>query len=124
MICVIEELEALAVNNGWAALVILLLGYPHLLEGGQRSKDGATDPYGVLPLSNTGVHGGASRHNCVCIQVLADVHVTLHDGIVNSFMNSTRFHSKEGRLEESLRATESLISNGDDLTIGQLIRLF
>merc|ERR1712121_576607 len=38
-------------------------------------------------------------------------------------MDSTGFHSKEGRLEESLRATETFISNGDDLTIGKFIRL-
>ena len=30
-------LEALAVHNGWPTLIILLLGDPHLLEGGQRS---------------------------------------------------------------------------------------
>merc|ERR1719154_822474 len=38
-------------------------------------------------------------------------------------MDSTCFHSKEGRLEESLRATETLIANGDNLTVGKLIRL-
>ena len=43
-------LEALAVDDGWAALVVLLLGDPHLLEGGEGSQDGASDPDGVLPL--------------------------------------------------------------------------
>merc|ERR1712223_958255 len=104
-------LEALPVDDGWAARVVLLLGDPHLLEGGERSKDGATDPYRVLPLgrsndldlnggwskcsdlllhpiSNTRVHGSASRHDCVGIQVFTDVHVALHDGVVNSFVNS------------------------------------
>merc|ERR1712230_29794 len=38
-------------------------------------------------------------------------------------MDATGFHSKEGRLEESLRAAETLIANGDDLAIGKLIRL-
>merc|ERR1712055_723832 len=38
-------------------------------------------------------------------------------------MDATGFHSKEGRLEESLRATETLIADGDDLTVGKLIRL-
>ena len=38
------HLEALAVDNGWTTLVILLLGDPHLLEGGERSQDGTTDP--------------------------------------------------------------------------------
>ena len=43
-------LEALPVDNGGTCLVILLLGDPHLLEGGQGSQDGATDPDRVLPL--------------------------------------------------------------------------
>merc|ERR1712223_1479464 len=38
-------------------------------------------------------------------------------------MDATGFHSKEGRLEESLRAAETLIANGDDLAVGKLIRL-
>merc|ERR1712142_214858 len=38
-------------------------------------------------------------------------------------MDTTSFHSKEGRLEESLGAAETLIANGDDLAIGKLIRL-
>merc|ERR1712183_1146594 len=38
-------------------------------------------------------------------------------------MDATGFHSKEGRLEESLWATETFIANGDDLTVGKLIRL-
>ena len=46
----VEGLEALPVDDGGACLVVLLLGDPHLLEGGQGSQDGATDPDGVLPL--------------------------------------------------------------------------
>jgi len=46
-------LEALAVDDSWARLVVLLLGDPHLLEGGKRGKDGATDPYGVLPFGGS-----------------------------------------------------------------------
>merc|ERR1712002_88323 len=99
------KLEALAVDNGWATLIILLLGDPHLLEGGEGSKDGASDPDRVLPLwgsndldldggwskssdlllhpvSNTRVHGGAPRHDGVGIQVLTDVNIALHDGVV------------------------------------------
>ena len=45
----VGSLEALAVDNGWAALVVLLLGDPHLLEGGEGSQDGSSDPDGVLP---------------------------------------------------------------------------
>merc|ERR1712079_773687 len=99
------RLEALSVHDGGAALVVLLLGDPHLLEGGEGSQDGASDPDGVLPLwgsddldldgggsqggdlllhavSNTGVHGGASGQDSVGVQVLPDVNVALHDGVV------------------------------------------
>merc|ERR1719192_1887108 len=97
-----KYLEALAVDNGWATLIILLLGDPHLLEGGEGSKDGSSDPDGVLSLwwsnnldldggwgkgsdfllhsvSNTRVHGGATGHDSVGIEVLSDVNIALHD---------------------------------------------
>merc|ERR1719281_1820785 len=38
-------------------------------------------------------------------------------------MDAAGFHSEEGRLEESLRAAESLVANGDDLAVGKLIGL-
>merc|ERR1719434_90391 len=38
-------------------------------------------------------------------------------------MDTAGFHSEEGRLEEGLRGTESLIANGDDLAVGKLIGL-
>merc|ERR1712212_809284 len=139
-------LEALAVDNGWAALVVLLLGDPHLLEGGEGSQDGASNPDRVLPLggsddldldgggskggdlllhavSNTGVHGGASGHDGVGIQVLPDVNITLHDGVVGGFVDAAGLHSQEARLEESLRAPEPLVADGDDLAVGKLVRL-
>merc|ERR1712203_313534 len=125
---------------------VFLIGDPHLLEGGEGRQDGATDPDGVFPLwwsndldldggwsqgsdlllhtvSNTRVHGSASGHDSVGIQVLADVNIALHDGVVGGLVDATGFHSKEGRLEESLRAAETLIANGDDLAVGKLIRL-
>merc|ERR1719418_493304 len=114
-------LEALPVDDGWAALIILLLGDPHLLEGGERGKDGSSDPDRVLPLwwsnnldldcgrskcgdfllhtvSNTRVHGGASRHDSVGIEILTDVNIALHDGVVGGLMDAAGFHSEEGRL--------------------------
>ena len=141
-----RSLEAFPVDNAWARLIILLLGDPHLLEGGEGSQDGASNPDRVLPLwwsndldldggrskgsdlllhpvSNTRVHGGASRHDSVGIQVLTDVNIALHDGVVGGLVDATGFHSKEGRLEESLWATEPLITNGDDLSVRKLIRL-
>merc|ERR1719238_283751 len=139
-------LEAFPVNNGWAAFIVFLLGDPHLLEGGEGRQDGATDPDGVLPLrrsndldlnggwgqgsdlllhtvSNTGVHGGATRHDSVGIEILPDVNIALHDGVIGGLMDTAGFHSEEGRLEESLRGTEPLVANGDDLAVGKLIGL-
>ena len=43
-------LEAFAVDNGWPGLIVLLFADPHLLEGGQRGQDGATDPDRVFAL--------------------------------------------------------------------------
>merc|ERR550525_915693 len=140
------NLEAFPVDNGWAAFVVLLLGDPHLLEGGEGSQDGATDPDGVFPfwgsndldlnggwsqgsdfllhsVGNTRVHGGATRHDSVGIQVLTDVNIALHDGVVGGLMDTAGFHSQERGLEESLGSTESLIANGDNLAIGKFIRL-
>merc|ERR1719192_184663 len=140
------DLEALPVDNGWAAFVVLLLGDPHLLEGGEGGQDGATDPDGVLPLrrsnnldldgggsqgsdlllhtvSNTGAPGGATRHDGVGIEVLPDVNIALHDGVVGGLMDTAGLHAQEGRLEEGLRGTEPLIANGDDLAVGKLIGL-
>jgi hypothetical protein len=140
-------LEALAVDNSRAGLVVLLLGDPHLLEGGEGSQDGSTDPYGVLPfwgsddldldgrgseggdlllhaVSDTGVHGGASGEDGVGVQVLTDVDVALHDGVVDGLVDAARFHTQEGRLEEGLRAAESLVADGDDLSIRKFVALF
>merc|ERR1740128_821345 len=114
-----------------------------MVEGGQ---DGSSDPDGVLPLwgsndldldgggsqgcdlllhsvGNTGVHGGASGHDGVGIQVLPDINVALHDGVVGVLVDAAGLHSEEGRLEESLGATETLVTDGDDLAVGKLVGL-
>ena len=57
---IVHTLEALAVDNGGTALVVFLLGDPHLLEGRERSQDGTTNPDGVLALrgsNNLDLHG-------------------------------------------------------------------
>ncbi len=141
-----KELKALSVHNGWAGFVVFLLADPHLLEGGERSQDGATDPDGILAfwrsndldlhgggsqgcdlllhtVSDARVHGAASGQNCVGIQVFTDVHVTLHDAVVGGFVDTTGFHSQEGWLENGLRTPEPLVANGDDLAVGKLVAL-
>merc|ERR1711973_552752 len=115
--------------NAWAGLVVLLLGDPHLLEGGERGQDGPSDPDGVLALGgsddldlhgggskgsdlllhavgDTGEHGGASGHDGVGVQVLPDVNVALHDGVVGGLVDAAGLHAQEAGLEEGLGAPE------------------
>merc|ERR1719374_197914 len=140
------SLEALAVNDAGAGLIVLLLGDPHLLEGGEGSQDGASDPDGVLSLgrsddldlhggrsqggdlllhavSDTGVHGGASREDGVGVEVLTDIDVALHDGVEGSLMNTDDLHAQESGAEHGLGAAETLVADGHDLSIGQLVGL-
>ena len=71
--------------------------------------------------SLTREHGGASRKDGVGVQVLTDVDIALHDGVVGGLMDTSGFHSQERRLEESFRATESLVSDGDDLKLFRVV---
>ena len=128
-------------DDGWARLVVLLLGDPHLLEGGEGGQDGATDPDGVLALrggndldlhgrggqgselllhavSNAGEHGGSSREDDVAVEILTDINVALHDGVVGGLVDASRLHTQERGLEEGLGASESLVANGDHLPSG------
>jgi hypothetical protein len=141
-----EYLEALSVDDGGTGFVVFGLGDPHSLEGREGSKDGATDPDGVLSLwgsddldlhggwgeggdfllhsiGNTGVHGGTAREDVVGVEILSDIDVALHDGVVGGLVDTGGFHTNEGWLEEGLGASESLVTNGDDLTVGKFVGL-
>lgn len=55
------RLEALAVDDGRARLIIFALGDPHLLESAQRRQNGTTNPHTVLALRRSNhldLHGG------------------------------------------------------------------
>ena len=105
-------------NNGGTRLVIFLLGDPHLLEGGEGGQDRPTDPDGVLPLrgsddldlhggrskggqlllhavGDTGEHGGSTRQDNVAVQVLTDIDIALHDGVVRGLVDTSSLHSEE-----------------------------
>merc|ERR1719192_2364919 len=72
------DLEALPVDNGWAAFVVLLLGDPHLLEGGEGGQDRATDPDGVLPLrrsNNLDLDGGGSQGSDLLLHTVSNTRV-------------------------------------------------
>jgi len=141
-----KHLETLSVNDGRAGLIILLLADPHLLEGGERGEDGTTDPDGILPLrwsndldlhrgwsegcdlllhtiSNTWEHGGTSGEDSVGVQILTDINIALHDAVVGGLVDTGGLHAEEGWLEHRLWATESLVSDGDDLPVWELVAL-
>ena len=137
------RLEALAVDDGGAGLVVLLLGDPHGLEGGEGGEDGSSDPDGVLALrgghdldldggggeggdllghalGDAGEHGGTSGEDDVGVKVLADVDVALHDGLEGGVGDAVHLEAGEVGLEEDLRATEALVADDDDVAVGEL----
>lgn len=99
----------------------------YLLEGRKGGKDGATNPYRVFTfwrsndldfhgawsqssdfllhtISNSWIHCWATRKNGVCVQVLTDIDIALHDAVVRCFMDTSRFHPDEGRLKKIFRS--------------------
>merc|ERR1712228_758170 len=136
--------EALAVDDRGTTLVILALTDPHLLESAQRGQNGASNPDGVLALwrgDNLDLHGGgckggeflghplanackhrssAGKHN-VCVEVLANINIALHDGLECGVVDATRFLSNETWLEKNLRTAEALTADSDDVSIWQLV---
>merc|ERR1711944_104254 len=88
-----------------------------MVEGGQGSD------LLLHSVGDTGVHGGASREDSVGIQVLPDVNIALHDGVVGGLVDAAGLHSQEAGLEEGLRAPEPLVADGDDLAVGKLVGL-
>merc|ERR1719313_2349330 len=74
-------------------------------------------------VSNSWEHRGTSGKDDVSVEIFTDINITLHDGVVGSLMDTSSFHSEEGWLEEGFRASESLITDGDDLTVRKFIGL-
>jgi hypothetical protein len=93
-------------------------------------------------VGDTGEHGGSTGEDDVAVEVTADIEITLEDGVVavavgrqypyrrlwlrpnsRGLVNTGGFESKESRLEESFRGTETLVADSDDLTIRQLVAL-
>ena len=121
-------------NDGRTELIVLLLADPHLLECGQRGEDRSAYPDGVLALrrrddldlhrgrsegrdlllhavGNAREHAGATRQHGVGVEVLADVDVALHDGVVARLVDAARLHAHERRLKHRLWAAESLVAD-------------
>merc|ERR1719261_908088 len=141
-----KRLEALSVDDGWAGFVVLGLGDPHLLEGGERGEDGSANPHRVLSLwwsndldlhggrgkgsdfllhtvGDAWEHGGSAGEHGVGVEVLTDIDVALHDGVVGALVDAGLLHAEEGRLEEGFWASEPLVADGDHLAVRKLVRL-
>jgi len=109
------NLEALAVHDGRARLIVLLLADPHLLERRERRQDRAADPHRVLALrrrddldlhrrrrerrqlllhavGDAREHGGAAGEDGVGVEVLTDVDVALHDAVVRRLVDAEVDH--------------------------------
>ena len=69
------RLETLSVDNGWARFIVFLFADPHLLEGGEGSQDGSTDPDGVFPLwwgDDLDLHGGWGEGGDLFLHTVGD----------------------------------------------------
>lgn len=62
-------------------------------------------------------------HDNVAVQVLTDIDITLHDGVESGDVDTTALKTQDRRLEQSLRSTEPLVTDGDDLSVRQLVGL-
>merc|ERR1719189_144090 len=136
--------EAHAVNNLRPRFIILVLGDPHLLEGGERGQDGSSNPHRVLSFRrshhldlNTGrcqsshlfvqslvqvrEHSTSPREHRVPVQVTTDIHIALHDARVCQLVDTLRLAAQHVWLEQDLSAAEAFITHSNNLSIGQLV---
>ena len=60
---------------------------------------GKSSDFLLHTVSNSWVHGGSSGENSVGVEVLTDIDIALHNGIVSSLVDSSRLHTQEGRLK-------------------------
>ena len=142
----LPSLEAFPMNDGWTRFIVFLFADPHLLERRQRRQNRSADPDAVFPLgrrddldfhggrsesghlllhtiSNAGEHGASTRKNRISVEILSNIDVAFHDGIVARLVNTGRFHAEECGLEERLGAPEALVTDRDHLPVRKLVAL-
>jgi hypothetical protein len=68
-------------------------------------------------------HGGTAGQHDVTVQVLADVNVAFHDGVISGLMDTIRFLADQVGFEHNFRATEALIADSNHLAIRQFVVL-
>ena len=59
------------------------------------------------PVRDAGIHGGAAGHDNITVEILSDIEIAFHDGIIGRFVDTDSFLTKKRRLEECLRSPES-----------------
>ena len=100
-------------------LIILVLNYSlSLWWSNSLDLHGGGGERGELllhPVSDAGVHGGASREDDVGVEVLPDVHVALHDRVEGGLVHPAALHPDERGLEQRLGSAEPLVADGDHL---------
>lgn len=60
-------------------------------------------------------------HDDVAVKILSDVDVALHDRVEGGDVDSAGFETQDRWLEQSLWCSESLVTDCNDLTVGQLV---
>lgn len=68
-------------------------------------------------LGSSGEHGVSSAEYYVSVEVLSHVKIAFHDRLIDHLVEGRHLEVEFGRGEESFSASESLIAEGDDLTI-------
>ena len=133
-------LEALAVDNAWTSIVVLLVSDDHLWESSKGSEDRTSDPNCILTLWwgdnldlhgwwgkggdflldtlwKAAEHGGTAGEDDVGVEVLPDIDIALHDGVEEGLVDTVEFEAVHVWLEEEFWAAEPLVSDGDDVAI-------
>jgi hypothetical protein len=134
------------VDDGGSGFFVLLLGDPEGLESGEGRENRSSDPDQELSFLrgndldlhggggqsgdflaesfwDAGEHGGSSGHDDVAIKIFSDVNIAFKDGPVDQFVESSHFLSDHGGLEEGFWASESLVSDGDGLSVREFVGL-
>jgi len=63
----------------------------------------------------------SAYHDNVSVKVLSHIDITLGDGVECGDVNTAGLETENAGLEESFGSTETLVTDGDDLTVGKLI---
>ena len=141
-----EQSETFSVDDGCSSFLILLLWDPHGLESWEGTKDRSSDPdkefsfcwcnyldfhcwwckssnFLAETFRNSRIHCCSTAHDNVAIKIFSDVNIALEDWLISDFMETRHLFTDHHGLEESFRASESLGSNCDDLTIRKFVSL-